>query len=1171
MLTAPNHRQIPLTWKSAEGGLNAPIMHPHHLRSRSTSPPPPVPPKDEAAMMPRYNEALGKAKRNIDRLLDQGMRHFVGPQGDDGNAMEVWKEALDESLKWKDSFRRARALNNICCVHRRRVEIGLGLKVLDEAWDVGLTILEDMLGDDADDVADDDGHEYVHMSSEDLEDDRNRKDSLKRAVSLIKGACSKRFEDGRGGPTSSSKAMKLLGIQKAPSLSNEKAARILGLEGAKERPPSTDKLLKVLGLSDSADFVAREQLQRRGTTSSKSMTALPITIKYREAEDIHTIKRSESVRIFNTPKPRDLDSSLQNLVFPTRKSLTTTFGPPILVLLMDMATSFGNLYFAAGKISTSIVWHQGCLELVKLALTKYPLPSMLSDLDDLRNNRPACRWQLSYIHRHGLMAKARSLSHIGVCMRRLGDVHRALMYQRRALNCMEVFQIESYGKAKADEKSQVPEPNIAMERSRSTGSKSIADSVSIHSTTTANSILVEPVLERPIPSIHSKSQEKKGDNDNGSKLLNRNASSTSSTPSTISPPRWFRNRALPMRELFCLVHLSVRGNLSTTLFALGQVSAAGKGLEECVQGFTDLDDMYGKTTCLINWASCVAEIGRIASCGEVLRDMLEEAKGSERKTNWLHNTSAALKLLLESLENSNYCQYVDAALTAKFNIAAILIVLERPDAAINILRSLATYLDATVTQPIDTWTGADPQTIVFNFSQCLFLVAQRPSSIAEKDRDWLETMLTHHLDAMAGRPLSLERKEGEDLRQIDTVVEALRTVLDRTSGSIHINQPKLILPYVEEIDISGSPSISQLPTPMPMPSLNHNGHGANGFTTSSSSAITLPPTNLFTTTPRSSSLFPAPYTQHPTEIHRIVRSHSRSISLDLIPPTPANPPVVPPKRSSSPPPPSTSNSQSHPPPLPPLPPSPKLLPALTNHKIRVTQSPTTLHRSNTSVSNLSSQSSLSSTSSGASIGKGRTPSLPTGIASRVCGGLARAMNFIDKEGGGRKGKEAMEAKRWVGVSGMSEKNRSPGPPRHNSHPSTLQNLISSLYTSTNNLAPPSVQNSYSHDPKTHHPAQQSVQMWDESLALVAIEIGSIALSLIHQDEKVDDAKARMTNMAKSSMTSLVSLASLASSASSGSATSLGFAGDLVGLEDGLMVILSRVDKEVLEVIRELIL
>ncbi|KAJ1561866.1 hypothetical protein HK096_003051 [Nowakowskiella sp. JEL0078] len=103
-------------------------------------------------------------------------------------------------------------------------------------------------------------------------------------------------------------------------------------------------------------------------------------------------------------------------------------GPAIVVWFMQLATAFGNAYYALGQHELSIHWHDICLRLADAVLEEFPMPYTPGTPINL--NLP--RLKLSYVHRSTVLAQIRSLTHIGLCNQQLGQEQDAFSFHTRS-------------------------------------------------------------------------------------------------------------------------------------------------------------------------------------------------------------------------------------------------------------------------------------------------------------------------------------------------------------------------------------------------------------------------------------------------------------------------------------------------------------------------------------------------------------------------------------------------------------------------------------------------------------------------------------------------------------------------------------------------------------------
>ncbi|KAJ3213740.1 hypothetical protein HDU67_002538 [Dinochytrium kinnereticum] len=452
---------------------------------------------------------------SIEDLLEKGRRFLLYPQSaatatvshpqSDSfeSALACWKEAVRLSQQVGDSFREARALNNLGCAFRRAGRERESWDSLDRAWGLAVTALEvaissngedpheDGVGvnegdgvafvdsaplDDADE--DEDAQEVGDENEEDVEDEdgaarrRKRIDTremarrrrLRRVITALqintpsmKSAVNMAIpsrQNGRSNPKADAKK------NQVPSSTAMKALKLLGvgggspdsLAGSGHRGAAIERSnSSAQNFGNGSGTLERMQTWSGGSRSiGQKKPSLPMLIDMDPnlmniIQEVCMDKLGGALGFdpSSGSKPRSR-GGLPKPPSSTGSERLRQVGPPIYVLCMDICTSIGNAHFARGKYLNAMTWHQSCLDLAQDAFVKWPLPVRAAEAlaADLSQNHPSVRpevsMKLSYLHRSAIIARSRSFSHLGLCLQRLGEPHRAVKFHHRAISSLNV-------------------------------------------------------------------------------------------------------------------------------------------------------------------------------------------------------------------------------------------------------------------------------------------------------------------------------------------------------------------------------------------------------------------------------------------------------------------------------------------------------------------------------------------------------------------------------------------------------------------------------------------------------------------------------------------------------------------------------------------------------------
>ncbi|KAJ3096742.1 hypothetical protein HDU97_005608 [Phlyctochytrium planicorne] len=503
----------------------SPSMSLSHSSSREQIHTPPLPPRPLAG-----SKTITPEK--IESLLETGRKHLLCiPAPSDPNqsesvdsfqlAIDCWNEAASLAQSVGDSFREARALNNIGCAYRRARRDKEAWDCLDRAWSLAVTALEEaitQLGEDPlagvgiaeddeamqggnsndmdsapfDDADEEDqdviypegmnsGGREVHYLGDNGKKARvdTREVARRRRLRRVLVALRVNMHLQTTGPVNASMAknMDIRGDLRKGALAIAKTAMAT--------PTAAVKALKLLGVGGSESSLGGSGVSiersnsnvqaawqgsgRDGSGQSGSSRGGSSTLERMQTwsggsrpqqrkgsnngETIMNMlpgKLTGALGFSNSPQPQDSgrDKALPPVRDPAMELVAAAqrlrqIGPPLYVLCMDICTSLGNAHFAAGKYLNAMAWHQSCLDLAQDAFLKWPLPvraaeAMAADQGAAGAVKTEISMKLSYLHRSCIIARSRSFGHLGLCLQRLGESHRAVKFHQRAITALNV-------------------------------------------------------------------------------------------------------------------------------------------------------------------------------------------------------------------------------------------------------------------------------------------------------------------------------------------------------------------------------------------------------------------------------------------------------------------------------------------------------------------------------------------------------------------------------------------------------------------------------------------------------------------------------------------------------------------------------------------------------------
>jgi tetratricopeptide (TPR) repeat protein len=146
-------------------------------------------------------------------------------------------------------------------------------------------------------------------------------------------------------------------------------------------------------------------------------------------------------------KEEDAGLSKKSSVASSKSTTQTEFsqGPPIVVWILQLMTNMGNLCYSRGKLEAAIKCHSIVKRLVESIFEEYPPPPEIlqcsldaNAMGKMNKNTEGTKklYQLSYVHRHAIIAQALSLTHLGSCFGALGVSTTSLQYHKAGYNLL---------------------------------------------------------------------------------------------------------------------------------------------------------------------------------------------------------------------------------------------------------------------------------------------------------------------------------------------------------------------------------------------------------------------------------------------------------------------------------------------------------------------------------------------------------------------------------------------------------------------------------------------------------------------------------------------------------------------------------------------------------------
>ncbi|KAJ3112107.1 hypothetical protein HDU96_004942 [Phlyctochytrium bullatum] len=826
--------------------------------------PPPLPPRDPEPTIQDIEELLDKGTR----LLLQPPPSEVAspPSGVPGSshrstraktsdlfeaALFCWREAVRMSQTLGDSFREARALNNLGCALRRAGREQEAWESLDRALGLAVTALDaaitrtgenphdDVAGqaeiaafvdfapfDEADEVPDDD-HDLDFIDDEAASrkpkvDTREmaRRRRLQRVLLALQVSL----------PATRAGALQTPYWPSAPALasaSNPGSNKTSATSSPKVDPkkmPSTppnaaQKALKLLGVQDkSNDRNDRGNASGAGVERSNSVSVLNSGSTLERKQTWSGSGRPSLSQKKSAPGGLlEIDPNLMGLIPGVRldklggalsfaqdavgqvmgasnrgnfgqnqrkKSLPTQpvdrlrqIGPPIYVLCMDICTSIGNAHFAEGKFLNALTWHQSCLDIAQDTFAKWPLPVRPEPAvteSGSAGARPEVTMKLSYLHRSAILARSRSFSHLGLCLQRLGEPHRAVKFHQRAITSLNVAGPQTQLNAplvRASLVGNLAGAQFAVGRLPE-AARGLADSVRrfagcsdrlglARATMNAAACWIEAGrLGLTVSSVGGSEGEAAFETVARKKAPTAEAVDASRAANTS-------NIYVPMRKASIATMMSELGasgygnsqppGLKTLQRAAS--AAAPPGIDTIRRVITNTSAAASGAPASASSASLKTAFSSISSAGgstsgvtipprlhsvtvvkerpshhAALAARFDQAK--EEGPEWLVDLLGALKLLWTCVDESRAVRDVECEGLARFNIAAVLILLRLPGKASRVfesfsgidwsellIRGYSPRMAPKTSSDTITWRGPEPSAVFFNLIQLFFVAS----------------------------------------------------------------------------------------------------------------------------------------------------------------------------------------------------------------------------------------------------------------------------------------------------------------------------------------------------------------------------------------------------------------------------------------------------------------
>jgi tetratricopeptide (TPR) repeat protein len=336
--------------------------------------------------LPSYHLDKKLIAVQVDDMLDSSAKSILGPTPNLDQAVLILQEAQKLASSIGCRFREAKVLNNLACVWRHKGHGEDLFSCLDRSWELAIELLSDVV------KAKVPGGLYNFIMEEQM-------------MVETDGASIDPMEFGR--QRSIRKVLKMLaacGLGRRAEVSPKQRAATLNRGGKTVKGPSLTK--RIIGALASAGSGGID-LDRYGAGNHRSNTTKEVI---KPLADVFPAKPLGPI-----------------------ERISVELGPPLLALFMDLCTSYGNAHYSFGNYPDAMLWHQSCLDIAHDAFVTWPFPLRTAE-------QPL---QLSYLHQTCVSARSRSFSHLGLCLQRMGEIHRAVKFQQRALDSLEMLGIKN--------------------------------------------------------------------------------------------------------------------------------------------------------------------------------------------------------------------------------------------------------------------------------------------------------------------------------------------------------------------------------------------------------------------------------------------------------------------------------------------------------------------------------------------------------------------------------------------------------------------------------------------------------------------------------------------------------------------------------------------------------
>ncbi|KAJ3415168.1 hypothetical protein HDV05_005448 [Chytridiales sp. JEL 0842] len=273
-----------------------------------------------------------------------------------------------------------------------------------------------------------------------------------------------------------------------------------------------------------------------------------------------------------------------------------TYGPPIVVWLLQLTSNLGNAHFCVGDITEAISWHAKCLQLAENVMEEYPLPTSFhlspSEISGKSTKgltvygQPAPskkneKIKLSFMHMQTLLAQSRSLTSLGVICQHLGLDDNSLHCHTHAAAILNYYGSKS---------TSFGDNNITANNPSGSSKESTSNVTSPIRTTAPG-----------LPS-HQPTQ-------------------SSSTPPPPSVASWRSSQ-------ITVYQAAIFANLASSYYAKGRLPSAIERLEKSTRLYGAVQDAVGAARSGSSINALKVEIGRVQGSLHWIRNMESQAVGN---------------------------------------------------------------------------------------------------------------------------------------------------------------------------------------------------------------------------------------------------------------------------------------------------------------------------------------------------------------------------------------------------------------------------------------------------------------------------------------------------------------------------------------------------------------